>query len=261
MATERRAPGDRYALGWLILDYLKAFTWPALALFIVIFGWSDLMALLRDREVNVFGVTLGQRVEGVQQRAEGELQDIAFLVGELESRLAAVENGGDAEEVTPGAPASGVEPTPEEARELTRQIETKIGSLRQNLAREVEQAQMTTPPVQQAMPQMPRPEPVGREAKLAGLERKGFEALLERDFEAALAAFTEARKTWPDYHNVTEIQRLLAGMRSDPPETDADWRQVYEPILIKYSWGMPDDIRAAMRIETGARGYSIGVRG
>ncbi|HAM47674.1 MAG TPA: hypothetical protein DCO73_08055, partial [Alphaproteobacteria bacterium] len=53
---------SRYALGWLILDYLRAFTWPAIALFVVMFGWNDLMLLLRDREVNLFGVAIGQKV-------------------------------------------------------------------------------------------------------------------------------------------------------------------------------------------------------
>lgn len=253
MQIDKQEKTGRYALGWLVLDYLKAFTWPALALFVVMFGWNDLMTLLRDREVNLFGVTLGQRVEGVQQRAEGELQDIAFLVGELENRLAAVENGDESSappaDTAPGSPVDAAPPTPEDARELTRQIETKIGSLRENLAREVEQVQMTAPVAQQNLPPAATTTPNNREQRVAALERTGFDSLLANDFDTALDAFTRARKIWPDYHNVGEIQRILAQRRDDPPVSRADWLRLYEMILIKYSWGMPDDVRAAMRAE------------
>ncbi|HAD24226.1 MAG TPA: hypothetical protein DCF61_00670 [Alphaproteobacteria bacterium] len=234
---------SRYALGWLILDYLRAFTWPAIALFVVMFGWNDLMLLLRDREVNLFGVAIGQKVEGVQRRAEGELQDIAFLVGQLEERLNAIENGEEtdsSQNTQNGAP---------EARALTQQIETKIDSLRGNLAREVEQVQMAAPPVQQRLPPPATSAPGKREQRVASLERTGFEAMLARDYETALDAFTKAREIWPGYHNVAEIQRLLAVRRDDPPQTEQDWLSLFEMALIKFSWGMPDDIRAAMRAE------------
>ena len=234
---------SRYALGWLILDYLRVFTWPAIALFVVMFGWNDLMLLLRDREVNLFGVAIGQKVEGVQRRAEGELEDIAFLISQLEERLDTIENGtetGSASNNRPGTP---------EARTLTQQIETKIDNLRGNLAREVEQVQMAAPPVQQSLPPPVSTTPSKREKRVAALERNGFEAMLARDYATALAAFTKAREIWPDYHNVAEMQQLLAARRDDPPQTDGDWLSLFEMALIKFSWGMPDDIRAAMRAE------------
>ena len=234
---------SRYALGWLILDYLRVFTWPAIALFVVMFGWNDLMLLLRDREVNLFGVAIGQKVEGVQRRAEGELEDISFLVGQLEERLNAIENGDETDN------ASNTETGAPDARALTQQIETKIDSLRGNLAREVEQVQMAAPPVQQSLPTPAPNTPSRREQRVASLEQTGFEAMLARDYETALDAFTKAREIWPSYHNVAEMQRLLAARRADPPQTEQDWLSLFEMALIKFSWGMPDDIRAAMRAE------------
>jgi hypothetical protein len=75
-------------------------------------------------------------------------------------------------------------------------------------------------------------------------ERVGFDALLARDHDAALAAFRRAEAAWPDYHNVAEIRRLL---ERTTPESPAAWRDLYDTILTDYVWGMPEDQREAMR--------------
>ena len=46
------------------------------------------------------------------------------------------------------------------------------------------------------------------------LEKRGFEALLERDYDVAQQTITEAVRIWPDYHNVAEIGKLLSANRT-----------------------------------------------
>ncbi|HEY9548958.1 MAG TPA: hypothetical protein VIR45_05605, partial [Kiloniellaceae bacterium] len=72
--------------------------------------------------------------------------------------------------------------------------------------------------------------------------------LIERDVGAAIAAFDEARGLWPDYHNVAEIGHALRNRqdRLADPAGDA-WPQLYRDILTRYSWGLPEDIRRAIR--------------
>ena len=45
--------------------------------------------------------------------------------------------------------------------------------------------------------------------RVAAAQRRGFEAILERDVERAIAVFQEAYDIWPVYPNVDAILRLL----------------------------------------------------
>lgn len=79
----------------------------------------------------------------------------------------------------------------------------------------------------------------------ASLERKGFQALLSSNLEEAQKLFESAYNTYPTYHNVDEINKLLRGKKQIN-----NWgEEIYCPILNEqsgYSWGMPKDLKIKM---------------
>ena len=82
--------------------------------------------------------------------------------------------------------------------------------------------------------------------KAKSAEREGFEAIINRDAEAALAAFEKAERIWPEYHNVSEIKSLLATEKKHL-KGDDDWQKIYDVILTKHTWGMPRDLRSRLK--------------
>ena len=85
-------------------------------------------------------------------------------------------------------------------------------------------------------------------ADAADLELKGFAYLIGKDVDAALQAFTEAERLWPNYHSVAEIRKLLAenhsALSAAPKEGKSEaWSNVYRVIVTKYSWQMPDEVK------------------
>jgi hypothetical protein len=114
--------------------------------------------------------------------------------------------------------------------------------------------------MQQALPQQPalpgdalRSAPTpgvprARADQAAAFERAGFQAILDRRLEDAIAAFESAREVWPDYHNVAEIADYLAQVEATAdPLDDSDWAAIDRTILTRYSWGMPAQLRDSFR--------------
>jgi len=255
--------GERsYMLGRLILDYIRTFMWPAVILLVVLIYHEDLVGIVEKRQVKAFGFELGPAVEQIQQveaTTQQELADIAALVSTLQANYERdltvaieqirAENGAAPAEITPS----------EAVATVTEDIDTKISHLQKNLGREVQQIQQTAtraplpraeaePEQQTAAPAEPAQATRGEQA--AAFERAGFEAILDRDFDAALEAFTEARKTWATYHNVAEIQRRLAKFKKKGlPIDEAKWAEIDRAILTEFSWGMPSDIRERFRAQ------------
>jgi hypothetical protein len=255
MAEER---SNNYELGRLILEYLRVFMWPMVLLIIVLIYWEDFFALVRDREVNVFGLEIGptvERIQRVEAATQQELQDIAVLVRTLQENYeqdleAAIE------QLRAGEATAALPAVPERATAVATDIETKLSSLRDNLDREVLQ-------IQQVAAQQPRqqqtaiPPPADTRAERAAmLERRGLEAILSHNLDAALQAFTEARVVWPDYHNVAEIQRYLAQLKQAGSLTnEREWIAVERTLLTEYSWGIPADLRSELRRRVDAAAY------
>jgi hypothetical protein len=227
--------GSSYVLGRLILDYIKAFMWPLVAIVVVLIYQDDVRQILAERQVDIFGLRIGDRVEQIESQAMAEIEDLRQL---LDAQKAAAETGAD----------SSVPET-----QLSHDIETKLSSLERNISREVAQVQDTRQMVQAAPPTQ-RTAAVeaasSRTAKAAAAERRGFEALIGRDVTSAIAAFDDARSIWPEYHNVAELGRALRNRRDDLADpASPDWPQLYREILTRYSWGMPEDLRSALRSE------------
>lgn len=223
--------GGNYDLGRLVLDYIKAFLWPVVALAVIGIYQDDVRKILTEREVDIFGLRIGEKVEQIESQAMAEIEDIRLL---LEAQKQAA--GGSAPDTR-----------------LSEDIDIKLSSLERNLSREIGQIQQVQT-AQQALPAPAgAPQPAllpgsDRAERAAAAERRGFEALIERDVGAAIAAFDEARGIWPDYHNVAEVGRALRNRQDSLADPAGDaWPQLYRDILTRYSWGLTEDIRRAIR--------------
>jgi len=79
-------------------------------------------------------------------------------------------------------------------------------------------------------------------------ELEGFKQLLQRNVEDAIIKFQKSYKAWPTYHNVDEILRLLTKEQSKLKEDKlTNWCQLYQRILNKYVWGMPNEVKIKMQ--------------
>lgn len=220
--------GDRYALGHLILEYLRTFMWPAIALAIVLVFQDDVRRILENREVEVAGVVrIGPQIEQLEQQAREEIADIRALL--------------QAQQASEGE-------TPEVSEQVTADIENKLANLSSALSRGVEQIQQTAPATGQMQAQVPAASQQSRVQKVAAMERRGFLALLDRDVSTALSAFSDAFAEWPDYHNVSEIRRLLDRWQGELSDrTSPKWKELYRIVFTDLSWGMPSDLRPEFR--------------
>lgn len=220
--------GDRYALGHLILEYLRTFMWPAIALAIVLVFQDDVRKILENREVEVAGVVrIGPQIEQLEQQAREEIADIRALL------QAQQDSDGETAEVN---------------EQVTADIENKLANLSTALSRGVEQIQQTAPAAGQVQTQAPAAPEQSRVQKVAAMERRGFLALLDRDVTAASSAFGEAFAEWPDYHNVSEIRRLLDRWEGELSDRQSPkWKEVYRIVFADLSWGMPSDLRPEFR--------------
>ena len=89
-----------------------------------------------------------------------------------------------------------------------------------------------------APPAPPPGVPSARADQAAAFERAGFQAILDRRLEDAIAAFESAREVWPDIH-VAEIADYLAQVEPPQISSTAVWAAIDRTILTRYSWGMP----------------------
>lgn len=77
-------------------------------------------------------------------------------------------------------------------------------------------------------------------ARAFALERQGFEALIQGDYDKAIAAFAEAEANYPQFHSVYEIANLLRQRRNELNDVDKR-KAILQEIIEKYSWKAPPD--------------------
>lgn len=77
------------------------------------------------------------------------------------------------------------------------------------------------------------------------LERKAFQALLNKDINEAIKFFGLCEDAYSEFHSASEIHSYLVSIRSDK----VDWISLYNMILSRFSWKMPADIRREMAQE------------
>jgi hypothetical protein len=211
----------------LILDYVKVMMWPLIFLGIFLTSRQELLDIVSNREVDAFGLRIGERVTEVQANASTELEEITRMIQELRDDDVA-------------------EPA------VAEQIAARVDSLSRNLERDITQISEAAAPRRLLTPASAS-SAERRGVLAANSEARGFNALLRMDLDGAVDAFSEAEEAWPEYHNVAEIHRLLvtireeAGAASNETGTEQLWKELYTTLLTSYSWGMSADIRQRMR--------------
>ncbi len=188
-----------------ILEYIKVLKWP-LILIIGFTLYSDkLFSIIENREVDAFGLKIGKQVDEVSSNYKAELEALKTII----------KNSKD------------------------NSLLKKVEIIETNLERELAQVKLT------ALTKEAPSSTITRNKKVAKLERDGFIAVLNRDVNAAISAFSEASDLWPDYHNVSEIKKLLLRNKNNfsGNESSEAWDNVINVIGDKYSWGMPSDVR------------------
>lgn len=213
----------------LVLEAIRIFIWPTLIVFAVLWLGTDLKEILKSRTWKIGIVEVGDRISNL-----GNSLQNALLVqeGYLNKILA---NPTDTSKV----------------KEYASQAIEAIENAQKGAKKDVQN-------IKEAIPQSLPPGLV-QEAPAKGASEKepstakewetlGFKYLLTKNIQLAIQAFSQAEKLWPDYHNVSEISKLLVQNRGSLEETNSHrWKEIYEKIITQFSWGMPREVRDEMQ--------------
>lgn len=74
-------------------------------------------------------------------------------------------------------------------------------------------------------------------------ETLGFQELINKNLSLAQEYFNNAYEAYPTYHNVDEINKLI----KDKKKVNNWGKEIYCPIVNKYYWGMPNEIKIEMK--------------
>ena len=213
----------------LVLEYLKVFIWPVLLLIGVLTFKPQIVDILSTRELSIGSLTVGKKIEGV---GESMQQQLAVQKRYIEQMEANANN-------------------PALVREHAQWLLGMITSVQKNVGQDIVAIQNEIQGSATAITTAKSTLSVSQESpkNAHDWELKGFEALLAKDVNAAISAFAQAETLSPNYHNVAEIHRLLVDKRELLKARDADWKLVYQPIVGRYSWGMPVEILNRLKNE------------
>lgn len=188
----------------IVLEYIKTLIWPII-LIVAFFSYEDeMLDLLKNREIDAFGLKIGKNIDVISTAYSTEINALKQSI---------VDAGGNEE------------------------LLNKIADIDKNIKKELSAVKQQT-----ESPQLIEPKAVSR-SQVSVIEREGFEAIVNQDVTLAIQKFSAASELWSDYHNVSEIKRLLIRQQSGLNSPEA-WLALNRTILEKYSWGMPSDIRA-----------------
>jgi tetratricopeptide (TPR) repeat protein len=208
-----------------ILEAIKILLWPILIVIAVIWLQDDVVKILKSRTWKIGIIEVGDRIETL----ENNVQDELILQKDYLNKIQA--NYSDADKI----------------RKYVQQALNSIENAQRGVKKEIQT-------IQEAIPERRQSQPVSSKTTEAkpntakGWEHLGFNKLVEKDIQEAIEAFTESVKLWPDYHNVSEIRRLLVEKRENLKAKDSsEWTALYKTILEKYSWGMPSNVRRQLQ--------------
>ena len=209
----------------LILEAIKILLWPILIVIAAIWLQADVVEILKSRTWKIGIIEVGDRIETLENTVQEELIRQKDYLDKIQN------NSSDADTV----------------RKYVQLALSSIKNAQSGVKKEIQTIQEAIPERRQLQPVSPQTtEEKPNNAK--GWEHLGFNKLVEKEIEDAIEAFTKSEKLWPDYHNVSEIRRLLVKKRENLEEKDSlEWATLYETILEKYSWGMPSDVRRQLQ--------------
>lgn len=209
----------------LFLEALKILLWPGIVIIAALWFGSDLKEMLKNRSWKIGIVEMGEKIETL----EGSVQEQLIVQKDYLSKINKKATNADS------------------VRMLTEEAILAIENAQQGVKREIQN-------IQNAVPDAVQPQQTSNSDESSGSltaqqwEKTGFNFIVDRDVEQAIEAFTEAEKKRPDFHNVSEIRRLLVNKKENLNDVDSDgWKPVYEKILKDFSWGMPSGIRPKMK--------------
>ena len=209
----------------LILEAARVFLWPLLIVLAVLWFESDVTDMLKNRSFKIGLVEVGDRINSLEGSVQGEL----ILQTDYLNKI--LDNADD----------------PAIVRTTTNEALSAIGNAQVGIKKDIQNISNVVPAIVPSVPEQKQLAST-RPSTAKGWESIGFDNINARDIESAIAAFTEAEKLWPDYHNVSEIRRLLVRKRQDLKDPDSKtWSEVYETILRDLSWGMPAAARQEMQ--------------
>ncbi|MGS2718852.1 hypothetical protein ACVBE9_11805 [Eionea flava] len=190
-------------LAKLLLDYIKTLIWPVILLVIIFSYEKEVVGLFENREIDAFGLKIGARIEDFSNNYENEIRALKAAIAKTENNDALIK---------------------------------KVEAIEKNASRELAQVQQSSTNIKLIENRSV--------SKLAAstAERAGFQAILDRNIDVAISQFQSARKIWPEYHNVAELEKVLSNNKQNLTNENA-WIDLEQLILQKYSWGMPEDIR------------------
>lgn len=219
------------------LELTKILIWPALIVVATLWLGNDLKEILKSRTWKIGVLEVGDRISTLAETLQSEL-----IVQEdyLNKILASHADAGKVREYADLALAS--------LSNARKGIKKEIANIQETIPATAGAELRQAAPPAAAEPPGARPPATARDWEIAG-----FSYLLEKKIAPAVAAFSQAEKLWPDYHNVAEIRRLLI-QNQDALRSAADpaWNELYRKILSQFSWGMPADARQQMQQRIGA---------
>jgi len=189
-----------------VLDYIKVLIWPTIFVMAFLIYGKEIFSVLGSREIEVFGLKVGKKVEDISDNYRMELEELRERIKQIDDNKALLD---------------------------------KIEGIESNLNKEMSQVKSSSIDTELSSENIRKRESVVR------LEREGFEKILNRDINGAIRAFSEASTLWPEYHNVSEIRNLLLSNKIElsKPNNVTLWKEVSRTIMIKYSWGIPTNLR------------------
>ncbi len=223
-----------------LLMILRYGGWPLVALIVLGLYHQDIRSIIHEREIKVGsrGIEIGPQLRQLNENAQTELADIRKMLAQFSDTTAA----------------------PNEQAQVAQMLTEQVARLEQRLTQEVNKLQ-NVPPTAIASPtdletkpselavRHPATRSFAHQEIAAFHEGKGFDALLRKDFTAALDAFKNAQQQAPDYHNVAAIYQLLEQKKSvlTQPHSGQAWLDVYRKLLTDYTWGMSLEYRNQFR--------------
>ena len=67
------------ATAWLVLEYIRTFTWPTLVCVLLLVYKDDVVRVVETREVDLFGVRIGQVLPEIKENLQAELDELRGL--------------------------------------------------------------------------------------------------------------------------------------------------------------------------------------
>ena len=236
--------------GEITLEYVKILIWPLFGLMVFLLFRGEISGLLEGEfEADVLGVKVKSSQQGnlaeLKQKEEQLEQNITDLTNQLSDQKninqALLEQIEKLEKAIGASRDHGAVQTSEEWSDLKNRSKT-LEKESQNLFQKMEQNIEVSQKILQK----------DKFQKAQALETTLFDQILADQYQDAIRTCQKITAIFPGFHNAYEIQRLLERSKDeleheDPAVRDQNKKRIFSEMLKKYSWGMPDSVKAKLK--------------